>query len=152
MPHPVVCLKRTFLYQCVKTHYSSYDVCFGIEQCRKHFSFQEYCPRMCIIRPHFPPPPSRDIDSWLTGVSHQTLKLGIHLSASPGWVALSQLSVLVWTVLRAKENRLGSLLEWSTGCWSIKVSLHQATACLCSVWRTRVHARCIILPRQAERS
>ncbi len=37
--------------------------------------------------------------------------------------------------LRAEENRLRSIRL--TGCRSIKVSLYQATAHLCAVWRTR---------------
>ncbi len=34
-------------------------------------------------------------------------KMGIHLTAIPGRVAPSQLGALVWTALRAEENRLG---------------------------------------------
>ncbi len=39
------------------------------------------------------------------------LKPGKHLSAIPGWVALSQLGALVWMALRAEENRFGSPLD-----------------------------------------
>ncbi len=35
-------------------HYSSYDVRFGIERCRKHSSLREYCSCACIIYPRFP--------------------------------------------------------------------------------------------------
>ncbi len=43
--------------------------------------------------------------------TYKTVKPGIQLNASPGWVAQSRLGALVWMALQAEENRVGLPLD-----------------------------------------